>query len=301
MKWLVRFGKWVKSHLILTIVISVIVISSLIVVPIIFNKTLENPKTVIELNDNLSFEVNSEVYLISLVKKISNGELITENFKLDTSKLGTQEVIIKYIDEKSKEQEYQFNIDIIDTIAPTIEFDKELSTTVGSNIDLLKNVRVTDNSNEDITATVMGEYDINSVGNYSMKYVASDSSGNKVEEEFTLYVKNIVLKTSGYYVATSGTNGYASVKFYGNNRFNWWADLSGYGEAYPVYDGTYKISGKTVTLNVEKEMTQYDRWVETDGSFTVELVDENKFIDRYPGGSYTFNWQSTSRFSSKHP
>ena len=146
-------------------------------------------KVDIILNNNLNFEINSELKLSSLVSKKNKVEIINKDEIIDTSSLGTKEIILKYKD-KNKEKEYRFKIKIIDTQAPTIEYQKELSTTVGTSIDLLENVKVSDNSKEEIKANVEGNYTFANAGEYTLKYVAIDSSNNKTEEEFKLIVNN---------------------------------------------------------------------------------------------------------------
>lgn len=172
------------------------------------------PKTVI-LKDNLIFEINTDVQLLSLVSENNEVDILSENEKIDTSTLGEKEVSIKY-KSKKKEMEKTFIITIVDTTAPTIECEKELSTVEGEAIDLLKDVKVNDNSNEEITPTVEGEYDINQNGVYNLKYVATDSSNNKSEENFTLTVKEkpIVPQVQVYsqpdaeFTTTKGFSGY---------------------------------------------------------------------------------------------
>ena len=149
------------------------------------DKKEETPK--IKLTDNLEVEVNSEVSLLSFISDNKDLEIISEDTKVDTSILGEKELVVKY-KEEGKEKEYKFTINVKDSTIPVIEYQKELSTTVGTEIDLLKDVKVTDNSKEEIKATVEGEYDFNKEGTYTLKYVATDSSNNKAEEEFTLKV-----------------------------------------------------------------------------------------------------------------
>ena len=151
------------------------------------------PKVEVKLNDNLSFEVNSEVNLLSLISEDNKADIISSDEQIDTSKLGEDELVIKYKD-RNKEKEYRFKINIIDTQAPVIEYQKELSTTAGTGIDLLKDVKASDNSKEDIKVSVEGEYNFDNVGTYTLKYVAVDSSGNKSEEEFTLKVNKKTAK-----------------------------------------------------------------------------------------------------------
>ena len=309
MSWLTRIVTWVKSHVLVSIIVGIVVVGGVVAVHIIISNTGTEAKieykTNIELSDNLSFEINSELYLMSLIKKISNGELITENYKVDTSKLGSQEVIIKYFNEKQEEAEHKFNIDIVDTTKPVIEFNKELSTTSGNKIDLLKDVKITDNSNEEIKATVEGEYDFNKVGSYNLKYVAVDSSNNKTEEEFTLIIKNITLKTS-YYVATNGKKEfdyfnyrYGSIKFYSGNKFDWVTCLGAtdYGTG-AFFRGTYRIDGNKLILNVDK-MQEMQGWVSYSETLNYTIINENTIkLDN----GYTYKWQSKPLESwSGHP
>lgn len=145
------------------------------------------------LNDNLEFEVNSEVHLLSLISENNEVEILSENELIDSSKLGEKEVVIKYKDKKDAKEQI-IKINIVDTKAPTIEYKKEITTTEGTKINLLKDVKVSDNSKEEIEATVEGKYDINKVGTYKLKYVASDSSNNKSEENFILKVDKKIEK-----------------------------------------------------------------------------------------------------------
>lgn len=178
-----------KKKFIIGLVISFVLICSIVSIMLISNskKQEEKPKESIILIKELEFEINSEVKLLSLVSEDNKVKVTSENETIDTSKLGVKKITIKFLVE-NKEEEKTFTIKIIDTQAPSIEYQKELSTTVGTEIDLLKDVKVSDNSNEEITATVEGEYDFNKEGTYNLKYVAIDSSKNKTEEDFILKV-----------------------------------------------------------------------------------------------------------------
>ena len=136
---------------------------------------------------------------------MDNGELLTENIRVDTSTLGEQQINIKYINEFGNEEEYNFEVNIVDTTKPIIEFESELSTTIGNEINLLERVQVKDNSLEELSVNVSGDYDFNVVGIYNLKYVVTDSSGNTTEEEFILKVNNATIKYKGYYAHSSST------------------------------------------------------------------------------------------------
>ncbi len=151
------------------------------------DKKEEVKKDTILLKEDLKFEINSDVNLLSMISEDNKVKVLSENETIDTSTLGEKEITIKY-EVEEQEEEKTFKITIVDTQAPTIQYTKELSTNVGTKIDLLKNVKVSDNSKEEIKATIEGDYNFDNEGTYNLKYVAVDSSNNKTEEEFTLKV-----------------------------------------------------------------------------------------------------------------
>ena len=77
----------------------------------------------------------------------------------------------------------------VDTEKPKITYVTNMfRTKVGNEVDLLKDVTATDNSNEILTVSIEGDYDFGISGTYKLKYAATDSSGNKAEEDFILKV-----------------------------------------------------------------------------------------------------------------
>lgn len=143
-----------------------------------------------------------------------------------------------------------------DTIPPTIEYKKELTTTEGTEIDLLKDVKVNDNTGGYIKATVEGKYDFSKEGTYKLKYVAIDSSGNKTEEEFTLHVK----KEVKYKVFGNTTLHFGKYKMEGDipENYNGVITINADGTAsstgyYYNSKGNFVKSDLTGTWSFEKE------------------------------------------------
>lgn len=157
--------------------------------------------------------LNSEVYDTDYIKKINNGEIISKKKKIDTSTIGKQKITIKVKNFFGKEEELNYEIDVIDDEAPVITFKASLSTPEGTQIDLLKDVSATDNSGEEIKVTVEGEYDFNKIGKYELVYVAADSTGNVAQETFTLEVTDKAKEpapadTSSYFTTSKGFTGF---------------------------------------------------------------------------------------------
>jgi D-alanyl-D-alanine dipeptidase len=207
------------------IIILILIIVLLIIIPSLFFYFIFFKSNVnIELIDNLNLEVNSEVYISSLIKNADKIEISSDDL-IDTTKIGSEDVTLKYVTHK-KEKEYNFKINVVDTISPIITYEKEISTTVGSKIDLTKNVNATDNSKEEIEVEIEGDYDFNKVGEYALKYVAKDASQNETCEEFTLkvvakdektyYYKKLEEPSGEKELVGTTTNGYNIYKINGS-------------------------------------------------------------------------------------
>lgn len=142
----------------------------------------------IEFTENIEVNVNESVNKYQFVKSIENGKIITENTLIDTSSVGEKNISLTVKPVFGPEKVFNYSVLVVDHESPQISFTSHLETTLGNEIDLLKGVSVTDNSGEEITATIEGSYDFQSLGEYKLKYVACDSSSNKSEEEFILSV-----------------------------------------------------------------------------------------------------------------
>ena len=128
-----------------------------------------------------------EVYENIELKDLINEDInLLNNQKIDTEKLGEQNIEIKY---KNKIFKYKENIElnIIDTESPLILVNNAW-VEEGNEIDLVNNSLCADNYDARPTCKVEGEYDINTPGEYSLKYIGIDSSQNKTEKNFTLTV-----------------------------------------------------------------------------------------------------------------
>ena len=175
-----RLRKWVKVFLI------ILVGGMVLGIGLVIFENLTRGEIV--LVDDLQLEVNSEVRIGDLVKEVKEGELIATTDLVDTSKIGKTRVNIEYKDKFSKTKKYSFDVLIVDTIEPVIECAEEITILVGTHKDLLEEVVVTDNSLGEISTKVVGEYDLNEIGNYELKYEATDASGNVASSSFLLIV-----------------------------------------------------------------------------------------------------------------
>ena len=142
----------------------------------------------VEFFENAEVGVNETAYNVQFVKSVKNGRITTEKMLIDTSSLGTIDVSLSVKPFLGAEETFTCSVSVVDRESPIISFADRLETDLGHEIDLLKGVSVADNSGEEITATVEGSYDVHTVGEYHLTYVAYDSSLNRAEEPFTLAV-----------------------------------------------------------------------------------------------------------------
>lgn len=140
------------------------------------------------LAENKSFSVGDTIMLSDLVLEVKDGTLLTEDFKLDSSKAGSRTVSFSIKTRLGQTKNESFTVEFSDKTAPVITAAESFSTMVGQEIDLLKDASATDDSGESLTVTVKGDYDFHQAGEYHLTYVAKDSAGNFTEKAFTLTV-----------------------------------------------------------------------------------------------------------------
>ena len=146
----------------------------------------------VELVENLEIEFNRELYLADLISSI-NGELIN-NFKIDTTKLGSKKIKFHFINEEKIKVPYEFIINIVDKTPPVIWLGSTYSVNVGYNGDLTANIMCGDNYDDNPKKEIIGEYNTSKIGTYPLIYKATDLNGNETIKKFNLIVKK---KSSG--------------------------------------------------------------------------------------------------------
>ena len=130
--------------------------------------------------------------------KINDKELI-EGEKFIFNELGTYTIntsleytyIYPIIKSKSEliENEKSIEIKIEDTEKPVITGVSNKEITVGDTIDLSSGITATDNIDGNLQVTIDGTVDNTKAGEYSIKVIATDKSGNSETATFTVTVK----------------------------------------------------------------------------------------------------------------
>ncbi len=179
----------------------ILIIIILIVIGITTVFILNNNQ--LKIKNSITINVGDEIPTIKdYTKKKINVKIKFKNIELEDNKVyktGTYKASFKY-----KNQNYEVKLKVIDNIKPTIEGVQDIEINQNDEIDLFENITISDNSKDELKKEIIGDYDITEVGEYNLKYVVTDKSGNEVEEEFKLIVndktsKKVIKKTSKGY------------------------------------------------------------------------------------------------------
>ena len=127
--------------------------------------------------DNLVFEYADKIKLYDLVN--TEEKLTSYNNYIDTYKLGNNEVSIDYINSENKKKKYKVTYEIVDTTKPIILLSSSVTAYKGNNVNLVNKAICADNYDKKPNCYIEGDYDINKIGKYNLKYIAVDSNNNK--------------------------------------------------------------------------------------------------------------------------
>ncbi len=120
-------------------------------------------------------------------KKIKDEKIKWNNIKIEDNKVyyaGNYSGTFKF-----KKKKINIKLKVVDKEAPIIDGVKDIEIYEKEKVDLLKNIKANDNSHDKLKIEIEGKYNLDKKGEYSLKYVVSDSSNNTTKKEFKLKVK----------------------------------------------------------------------------------------------------------------
>ena len=169
------------------IIISLIIVIILsIIIFIYLNNRIIDDNSGFTLKDNLKTEVYTKANIKDYINTIE-GKIIEEP-KINTKKLGKQELTFIYLNKDNKKRRGTFEIEIVDTEKPLVWINSNYNSKVGNKITLEDDIICVDNYDNKPTCKIEGTYDINTKGTYNLTYIAKDSSNNTFQKDFTLTV-----------------------------------------------------------------------------------------------------------------
>ena len=99
---------------------------------------VKNAKIEIVLKDDLDIEFLSDAKVSDFIESI-NGKIIDDK-KIDTTKVGTQEVVFKFINEDNIELESSYKINVVDVTPPLVWLNSTYNVNVGSEDTLVDDI-----------------------------------------------------------------------------------------------------------------------------------------------------------------
>ncbi len=209
-------------------VIILIITIVLIIISITFYNyyKINHAKKIVELTTT-EVETFSSVKLKDLISTI-NGKIV-DNKKIDTTKIGKQEITFHYITDKNIKVPYTIEINIVDKTPPLIYQSSKYSVTVNTTKkELEESLFCGDNYDPNPKCTIEGDYDLNTTGEYNVTFKGVDSSNNISTHSFILKVKEKSnnKNTSSNSSYTDYTSFNDIVKEYKNNNTKIGIDIS---------------------------------------------------------------------------
>ena len=142
-----------------------------------------------QLADSPNFEINSEASISSLFSSINAGTIEQEGALLDTSETGEKTQTVTFSNQLGAKQDIEIVYNVVDTTAPVItNGEDELSFESGATDDILNHYQAEDNSKKPTELSIEGDYNLGQPGEYNIKIIAKDKSGNTSNKEVVIKV-----------------------------------------------------------------------------------------------------------------
>ncbi len=170
------------------LIITACLLISIIIIPFIIylNIRIVDDNSGFTLKNNLTAEVYTKTNIKDYIKTIE-GKILNEP-KINTEKLGKQEITFIYLNKNNKKRRGKFEIEIIDTEKPLVWINNNYNVKVGNDLNLENTIMCVDNYDNNPSCKINGEYDINTPGTYNLTFIAKDNSGNTYKKDFNLTV-----------------------------------------------------------------------------------------------------------------
>lgn len=179
------FARKTRIQYIRDIVIGVIILFLAFLVFLFIYFNFFGTASRVKLKDSLNAEINSKAMASDYIENIDGGKL-KKDVQIDTSKLGKKKCKLVLII-KGEEKNYDFEVKVVDTKAPTINMESEVNVLLGNTSKIEDMAKVSDNSGK-FKTQLKGSYDAKKAGSYKLRLIATDNSGNKAEKEIKVNV-----------------------------------------------------------------------------------------------------------------
>ena len=231
---------------------------------------------IFKLENNVTVYLNDEIKPEDYIKKEKNVKV--KYSTVDTTTIGEKK--LKYIvtDKFDKKHTYYLTITVKDNIAPVIEGKESVIIYINDEINLEKYISYKDNYDKELKLKTEGKVDTKKEGEYPVKYIVTDKSGNKAEHTITFIVK----KKSIYepFKLENGVVGKTSKGYTIENK-----NGATYVDGYLIANKTYRLSSNYGSGLTDKTTSAFNEMKAS------AILDG---FDLYIGSGFrSFNTQST--------
>ena len=122
-----------------------------------------NTKDILLVSD-LTADFRDKVYLKDFIYKLDGT--LKNNYKIDTNKVGTQEIKAIYQDKHGFYKTKRFTIEVKDVVAPTIMLSGDYTVTKGYDGKLEDDILCADDTDDQVECKISGSYNLDEVGIY---------------------------------------------------------------------------------------------------------------------------------------
>lgn len=247
---------------------------------------------------NLTIAQNQNIKAEDLVKKIVDETKTKVSFAnhYDFSTVGQLQVQVVVQDEAGNRTTEKATIEVVkDEKAPVIVANS-FSVKKGDKVDLLKYVTIRDDYDQNPKLVIeKNGFDVNKNGTYTIKYIATDFSGNKSEKEVKVFVKDKVVEKIVYLTFDDGPsantqkileileryNAKATFFVTGTNQNYNYLIKEAHDKGHTIGLHTYCHDYKTVYSSVD---AYFDDLTKV-GNMVKDLIGYTPKYIRFPGGS----------------
>lgn len=173
-------------NIILIVLLVIIIIIGIVLKVIDIKIEAEEDAVAVTFKNYSDIEFLSENKVSDFIEQIQ-GEL-TDDHIVQPNRIGEYEVWFEYKSIRNKKKNKSFKINVIDTTKPCIYMDNVIEIDKGEEIDIEDYILSGDECDSNPTRKLEGNYDIYSAGDYNLKYIVTDASGNKEIKDFVLRV-----------------------------------------------------------------------------------------------------------------
>ncbi len=276
----------------------------------------------VTLKSDMTIEFGSDAKVSDFLENL-NGTLLND-YVIDTEVLGEIEVSFDFLNIKNKQRTATFYITTVDVTAPVIYSGASYTVKIGYSKNLTDVLLSGDDIDDNPTREILGDYDFNTVGNYNLTYVVTDSSGNETKKDFVLHViedkgtTTTTTTTETIYLDDIIVNYKTSNTKIGIDVSKWqgeinWEDVKNAGVEFAIirvgyqtdYDGDYVVDpyfianiegAKTVGLPVGLYFYSYAKTVEQAAEQAQWVKEQIK--DYEIDLPIAFDWESWSSFNT---